>query len=103
VYVSDTGRGIPQDMIEAIFEPFVQVRRAPGTPGVRAGREAVHTSEGVGLGLAISRELARRMGGDLDVTSQPGAGSTFTLVLPLLPALEPNGNAAPRADTIEAM
>lgn len=38
--------------------------------------------EGVGLGLAISRDLARGMGGDLTVESRPGAGSTFTLLLP---------------------
>ena len=40
------------------------------------------TQEGMGLGLAISRDLARGMGGDLTVTSTPGAGSTFTVTLP---------------------
>jgi signal transduction histidine kinase len=69
--VSDTGRGIAGDQLEAIFEPFVQV-------GARlAGKD-----EGTGLGLAISRDLARGMGGDLTVESTPGVGSTFTLTLP---------------------
>ena len=71
VRVADTGVGIPVDKLEAIFEPFVQVKSS------LAGREG-----GVGLGLAISRDLARAMGGDLTVESQPGRGSTFTLSLP---------------------
>jgi PAS domain S-box-containing protein len=72
ITVCDTGRGIQPDKLEAIFEPFVQVGRAL-TPGEHAG---------VGLGLAISRELARRMSGDLTVVSVHGEGSTFTLTLP---------------------
>jgi len=72
ITVRDTGRGIPPDKLEAIFEPFVQVGRALA-PGEHAG---------VGLGLAISRELARRMSGDLTVESVHGEGSTFTLTLP---------------------
>ena len=71
ITVADTGRGVPADKLEAIFEPFVQVeRRLRGT------------SEGVGLGLSISRELARAMGGDLRVRSTFGAGAAFTLTLP---------------------
>ena len=71
ITVSDTGRGVPADKLEAIFEPFVQVeRRLRGT------------SEGVGLGLSISRELARAMGGDLRVRSTFGEGAAFTLTLP---------------------
>jgi signal transduction histidine kinase len=69
--VSDTGKGIPPDRIEQIFEPFVQVH----VTGIR-------TAEGVGLGLSISRELARGMGGDLRARSTLGKGSTFTLTLP---------------------
>jgi PAS domain S-box-containing protein len=71
VHVRDTGVGIPADMLDAVFEPFVQVDR-------RLSRR----HEGVGLGLAISRDLARRMGGELTVTSELGEGSTFTLALP---------------------
>jgi PAS domain S-box-containing protein len=70
VEVADTGRGIPADKIEAIFEPFVQVRAR------RSG-----ASEGTGLGLAISRNLARGMGGELTATSVLGAGSSFLLTL----------------------
>ena len=70
VLVRDTGRGIAPEHIEQIFQPFVQVSGASDT---RAG---------VGLGLATSRNLARRMGGDILVESAPGVGSTFTLRLP---------------------
>jgi len=70
VRVTDTGIGIPTDRRGAIFEPFVQLHRTLAQP-----------SEGTGLGLAISRDLARGMGGELTVESEPGMGSTFTLVL----------------------
>jgi signal transduction histidine kinase len=70
VRVKDTGRGIPEADIGRIFEPFVQLDRQLSRP-----------VEGVGLGLPISRALARAMGGDLTAESVPGAGSTFTLVL----------------------
>ncbi|MDB4886977.1 MAG: sensor protein [Gemmatimonadetes bacterium] len=69
--VHDTGIGIPDEHLERIFEPFMQARRAIQS-----------TDGGVGLGLAISRQLARAMGGDLTVVSPPGEGSTFTLSLP---------------------
>jgi PAS domain S-box-containing protein len=72
VRVRDTGCGVPEDKIEEIFEPFVQVRAAGSMP-----------SGGTGLGLAISRDLARAMGGDVRATSRLGAGSVFTLTLPL--------------------
>ena len=71
VRVADTGRGIPQEKLASVFEPFVQVDRQ-STQG---------SQQGVGLGLAISRHLARAMGGDLTVVSVVGVGSTFTLVL----------------------
>jgi signal transduction histidine kinase len=70
--VHDTGRGIPAEQVDAIFEPFVQLGRTLNQP-----------VEGVGLGLAISRDLARRLGGELRVTSEVGVGSTFTLTVPL--------------------
>ena len=71
IRVSDTGIGIPSAILESIFEPFMQADRAP--------RSADH---GVGLGLAISRRLARAMDGDLRVESKVAVGSTFTLTLP---------------------
>jgi PAS domain S-box-containing protein len=72
LHVRDTGRGIPADRLAAVFDPFVQVGRD------REGAEA----RGVGLGLAISRELAEAMGGSLEAESEVGKGSTFTLTLP---------------------
>ncbi|MEP6989522.1 MAG: ATP-binding protein [bacterium] len=72
VRVSDTGRGIAADQLARVFEPFVQI-----------DARLTRTQEGVGLGLAISRDLARGMGGDLTAESTPGQGSTFTLALPL--------------------
>ena len=71
VRVADSGRGIPPDQLDKIFEPFVQVDRG-----------LTRTTEGTGLGLAISRDLARAMHGDLAVESTVGTGSTFTLTLP---------------------
>jgi signal transduction histidine kinase len=71
IQVRDTGTGIRAERLPHIFEPFVQGERALNRP-----------DEGVGLGLAISRELARGMGGELAVESEPGRGSTFTLILP---------------------
>jgi signal transduction histidine kinase len=71
IAVSDTGIGVPATHLERIFEPFVQAERALRTK-----------DQGVGLGLAISRQLARAMGGDLRVVSEVGKGSTFTLTLP---------------------
>lgn len=70
VHVRDTGIGIPGDKLSAIFDPFVQV-----------DPNYTRTRDGVGLGLAISRDLARGMGADLTVESVPGTGSTFTLTL----------------------
>jgi len=71
ICVSDTGIGVPADQLERIFEPFVQARRAVDP-----------SDHGFGLGLAISRQLARAMGGDLTVQSAAGQGSTFRLTLP---------------------
>jgi signal transduction histidine kinase len=71
-HVTDTGPGIPGEKLDSIFEPFVQL-----TSGLADRRG------GVGLGLAISRDLARAMEGDLTVESTVGVGSRFTLSLPL--------------------
>ena len=73
VVVRDNGRGIPSERLESIFEPFVQVDQ----------REDSKLRQGVGLGLAIARQLARGMGGELAVESEVGAGSSFTLTLPV--------------------
>ncbi len=69
--IRDRGPGIPPEQIERIFEPFVRLDGIGGD-----GRR-----HGVGLGLAISRDLARGMGGDLTVQSELGVGSTFTITL----------------------
>ena len=71
VNVRDTGIGIPSAKIESIFAPFVQLQTRPSCQ-----------QGGVGLGLAISRDLARGMGGDLTAVSAVGEGTTFTLTLP---------------------
>lgn len=73
INITDTGRGIPADQVERIFEPFVQI---PDSAGANVGAQ-----RGFGLGLAISRNLASRMDGDLTVTSTLGQGSTFTVRL----------------------
>lgn len=65
--VSDTGTGIPPDALPRVFDPFFTTKRAQGT----------------GLGLSISRTLINRAGGTLTVTSTLGAGSCFTITLPI--------------------
>jgi PAS domain S-box-containing protein len=81
VVVTDTGRGIPRGKLESIFDPFVQVDRHL-TP---------ERQQGVGLGLAISRDLARAMSGDITVQSDAGRGATFVLTLPLADAARVSG------------
>ena len=71
IHVKDNGPGIPHDKHEAVFEPFVQLDQG-----------LTRTTEGTGLGLAISRGLARGMGGDIQVRSDVGVGSVFTVTIP---------------------
>jgi signal transduction histidine kinase/DNA-binding response OmpR family regulator len=80
VRVCDTGPGIPAARLDRIFEPFRQ-----------AGNQPDYGTEGSGLGLFISRRLARMLGGDLTVSSKPGVGSIFTLEVPM--SLDPAGLA----------
>ena len=88
IAVSDTGIGIPAEQHERVFEPFVQAKRAI-SPG----------DQGVGLGLAISRQLARAMQGDLTLTSAVGEGSTFTITLP---CVSKNTSKTPEPLSIES-
>jgi signal transduction histidine kinase len=71
ICVADSGIGIPAALHERVFEPFFQ-----------ADSGFTRTTSGAGLGLAISREAARAMGGDITIESEEGAGSTFILALP---------------------
>ena len=78
IRVADTGAGISPEKLERIFDPFVQAERRLNQP-----------VQGVGLGLAISQDLARAMGGGVTVESVLGEGSTFTLSLPRAPRMDP--------------
>lgn len=82
--VQDTGMGIPQEHLEAIFEPFRQVDQSltRGHPGT-------------GLGLAITDSLVKAMQGKISVTSQLGEGTTFVVQLPIHAKEAPNGRVKP--------
>jgi signal transduction histidine kinase len=73
IAIADTGKGIPAGKLEAIFEKFQQVEPLAGI---------VKPGMGIGLGLSISKEFARLLGGEIAVTSEQGSGSTFTLSIP---------------------
>jgi len=85
IRISDTGVGIDADHIEYVFEPFWQ-----------AEQSATRKSGGTGLGLSVTRKLARLLGGDVTVASRAGAGTTFLLTIPLL---APAGETVRRRDT----
>jgi CheY-like chemotaxis protein len=88
IRVIDTGVGFDPDIKGRLFQRFEQ-----------ADSSITRRFGGSGLGLAISRSLAEAMGGELDATSEPGRGSTFTLILPLkrAAAAKPVPDAAPAA------
>ena len=86
--VKDTGVGVRLLDIDRVFEPFVQIDR----------HLTSDTQQGVGLGLSISRELARAMHGDLTLQSVEGVGSTFTLTLPIASDISATSEASPAAD-----
>jgi len=85
VRIADTGAGIPAENIDDIFEPFWQ-----------AEQTATRRTGGTGLGLSVTRKLARLLGGDVAVASKVGAGSTFVLTLPVK---APAGETIRRRDT----
>lgn len=70
ITIADTGRGMAADQLQRIFSPFVTLR------------SPTSTRRGTGLGLAICRRLIEEAGGTIEVASQPGIGTTFTIVLP---------------------
>ena len=73
--VQDTGCGIPPEHLEKIFDPFFTTR--PRTNGEEC------EERGTGLGLPVARDLVRQAGGEIHVASTPGAGSTFSVLLPI--------------------
>jgi signal transduction histidine kinase/AmiR/NasT family two-component response regulator len=72
IKVSDTGPGIPPELLSRLFQPFFTTKGSTGT----------------GLGLSISRNIVRRFGGDIEVSSVPGDGTVFTVSLPTRPGAE---------------
>jgi len=87
ISVLDNGPGVPPEDQEVIFEKFKQLR---------AGHDRAHG--GTGLGLTISKELATILGGEMQLVSEPGRGSMFSLILPLAPA-EPTPRRLPSRPT----
>lgn len=89
--ITDTGIGIPEAQIETIFQPFQRLTETDA-----------HSREGAGLGLAICQRLLKALDGELRVRSQVGAGSVFTVTVPLPIASDfaPNGQAPPEPEIV---
>jgi two-component system chemotaxis sensor kinase CheA len=85
VSIADTGVGIAAEHIDYVFEPFWQ-----------AEQTATRKTGGTGLGLSVTRKLARLLGGDVTVASRVGSGTTFLLMLPMK---APAGETIRRRDT----
>ena len=81
IQVTDTGMGIPKDAQVYIFEPFRQINNA-----------ITRENRGTGLGLSIVNQLVEIMDGSVKVESEVGQGSTFTVVLPIIPSREPHSS-----------
>ena len=90
--VIDTGRGMDAEQLLRLFQPYEQLSSS-----------TARTHGGTGLGLTISRELARAMGGELSVESEPGQGSSFRLALALAPAVDLAGAQAAQADLAQPL
>jgi signal transduction histidine kinase len=83
ISVADNGKGIPEDVLTRIFDPFFTTKPV---------------GEGTGLGLAISHQIIQQHGGDIQVESRVGEGTSFHIKLPTVPAM-----AAPQPSVLEAV
>ena len=90
--VSDTGIGMSPAFLERIFEPYARELRF-------SDRQAA----GTGLGMSITKNLVDQMSGEIRVESAPGAGSAFTVILPLAPAEEPEPAGEPARSTLPSL
>lgn len=83
ISVKDTGKGIPEDKQKYLFEPFIRLEKSDSK------------IEGTGIGLTITRNLVKLMGGTISVDSQPGIGSCFTIDMPFVRKLNISGKNPP--------
>ncbi|MBW4578139.1 MAG: response regulator [Tildeniella nuda ZEHNDER 1965/U140] len=90
--VWDTGTGISEDQQQLLFRPYSQIANA-----------AAKRDEGTGLGLALTQKLAELHGGRVEIHSQLGQGSRFTIVLPLIPITENDAEVNVKAGELEAV